>query len=255
MADNTRTDSGDSSSPQVEKGWSELKQHIVENKINFALWLTRCFTIILTIGYIIPIFGNPFNIYYKILMNNAATSALRLHQRVPRVQITRQFLEMLLLEDSCHYLFYSLIFLYTAPATLVLTPVFLFAQLHMASYFLTLLDCLGHNYWWGARLGISLVEFQSRKILRLCALSEIIILPFTAVLVFTGRAGLLTPFIYYQFLKLRLSSQRNPYTRNVFYELRNGLSSVSKKPAVPNIIRRIIDALLSITQQMAPVRQ
>lgn len=47
------------------------------------------------------------------------------------------------------------------------------------------IQCLGHNSWWGARLLISLVEFQSRNILRLIALSEIIILPFTAVLVFT----------------------------------------------------------------------
>lgn len=47
------------------------------------------------------------------------------------------------------------------------------------------LQCLGHNSWWGARLLISLVEFQSRNILRLCALSEIIILPFTVLLVFT----------------------------------------------------------------------
>lgn len=54
-------------------------------------------------------------------MNNAATSALRLHQRVPRVQLTRQFLETLLLEDSCHYLFYSLIFLYTAPVACILS--------------------------------------------------------------------------------------------------------------------------------------
>ncbi|KYN06932.1 Protein Kr-h2, partial [Cyphomyrmex costatus] len=263
MVDNANGSSD--SSPQVEKGWPALKQHIIDNKIKFGLWLTRLFTILFTFGYIIPIFGNPYNIYYKVLMNNAATSALRLHQRIPRVQLTRQFLETLLLEDSCHYLFYSLIFLYAAPVTLVLTPVFLFALMHMASYSLTLLDipydclhshnknCLGHNSWWGARLLISLVEFQSRNILRLCALSEIIILPFTVLLVFTGRAGLLTPFVYYQFLKLRLASQRNPFTRNVFYELRNGLSSVSKKPAVPDIVRRMIDGLLSLTQQMAPV--
>lgn len=228
---------------------------MIDNKINVGLWVTRLFTIIFMIGYLIPIVGNPYNAYYKALMSNAATSALRLHQRVPRVQLNRQFLERLLLEDSCHYLFYSLIFFYAAPVTLVLTPVFLFALIHLASYSLTLLDCLGQNRWWGARLLISLVEFRSYSILKLCALSEILILPFTALLVFTGRAGLLTPFIYYQFLKLRLSSQRNPYTRNVFYELRNGLSSVSQKPAVPDIIRRMIDGLLSLTQQMAPMRQ
>lgn len=199
----TGSSESNDSSPQVEKGWPALKQHIVDNKIKFGLWVTRLFTIIFTVGYIIPIFGyfyllilelewclallvqvfkscsflsrNPYSIYYKVLMNNAATSALRLHQRVPRVQLTRQFLETLLLEDSCHYLFYSLIFLYAAPVTcilfiyvvssiihslfhilnvsyfnkieswtdlyiVVLTPVFLFALMHLASYSLTLLD-------------------------------------------------------------------------------------------------------------------
>lgn len=46
-------------------------------------------------------------------------------------------------------------------------------------------QCLGQNSWWGARLLISLIEFQSRNILRLCGLFEIIILPFTVLLVFT----------------------------------------------------------------------
>ncbi|XP_053975135.1 Krueppel homolog 2 [Hylaeus anthracinus] len=254
MADTTSTGSGDSS-PQVEKGWNALRQHIIDNKIKVGLWITRLFTIIFTIGYIIPIFGNPYNIYYKALMSSAATSALRLHQRVPRVQLNRPFLNLLFLEDSFHYLFYSLIFLYAAPVTLVLIPIFLFALMHFASYLLTLLDCLGQNSLWGARLSISIVEFQSRNILRLCALSEIIILPFTVLLVFTGRAGLLTPIIYYQFLKSRLESQRNPFTRNVFYELRNRLSSISRRQSLPEIVRRMIQGLLLLTQQMVPIRQ
>jgi hypothetical protein len=93
----------------------------------------------------------------------------------------------------------------------VLLPVFLFAVLHSASYSLTLLDVstvffmkklnikqfimclmtlnftlqtLGHNSWWGARLLISLVEFQSRNILRLVAFTEIFLMPFTIVLIF-----------------------------------------------------------------------
>ncbi|XP_076760481.1 transmembrane protein 33-containing Krueppel homolog 2 [Xylocopa sonorina] len=254
MADTASATSGDSS-VHTEKGWIALRQHVIDNKIKVGLWVTRLFTVIFTIGYIIPIFGNSYNIYYKALMSNAVTSALRLHQRIPCVQFNRELLEHLLLEDSFHYIFYSLIFSYAAPVTLVLTPVFLFALMHFASYSLTLLDCLGQNSWWGARLLISLVEFQARNILRVCALSEIMILPFTVFLVLTGRAGLLTPFIYFQFLKFRLASQRNPSTRNVFHEIRTGLSSVSRKPTVPTIVRQIIEGLLLLTQQMAPVRQ
>ena len=73
-------------------------------------------------------------------MSNAATSALRLHQRIPRAQFSQEFLSQLLTEDSAHYLLYSIIFMYTAPITMVLAPIFLFALLHFASYSLGLLD-------------------------------------------------------------------------------------------------------------------
>lgn len=73
-------------------------------------------------------------------MSNAATSALRLNQRIPSVQFSREFFVQLLMEDSAHYLLYSLIFMYTSPMTMVLAPIFLFALLHFASYSLGLLD-------------------------------------------------------------------------------------------------------------------
>ena len=96
-----------------------------------------------------------------------------------------------------------MLFLYAAPITLVLAPVFLFALLHFASYSLTLLDTLGQNSWWGARMLISLVEFQSRNILRLVAFHEVFLQPFTVLMIFTGKTNLITPILYYRFLGLR----------------------------------------------------
>ena len=46
-------------------------------------------------------------------------------------------------EDSAHYLLFSLMFLFCEPVTVALGPISLFAVLHLASYSLTLLDCLG----------------------------------------------------------------------------------------------------------------
>nr|CAD7401913.1 unnamed protein product [Timema poppensis] len=248
-------DNGEARIPDQPRGWEALKQHVIDHKVEVALWATRIFTILFTLGYFIPIFGNPYNAYYKALMSNAATSALRLHQRIPRVTFTREFLALLLLEDSCHYLFFSLIFLYVSPVTLVLLPVFLFGVLHSASYSLTLLDTLGQNSWWGARLLISLVEFQSRNILRLVAFTEIFLMPFTIVLIFLGRAGLLTPFIYYHFLTLRYSSRRNPYTRNMFYELRLLTEGVAAKPSMPGFLRTILLSVVKFTSRLAPPQQ
>lgn len=86
------------------------------------------------------LFSSSQSAFYKVLISNAATSALRLHQRLPQIQFTKEFLALLLIEDSCHYLFFSLIFLYVQPFILIIVPVLLFAVLHSASYSLKLLD-------------------------------------------------------------------------------------------------------------------
>lgn len=225
------------------------------NKIDFALWASRVLTVIFAVGYVLPIFGNATGSYYKILMANAMTSALRLHQRLPRVAFTREYLSMLLTEDSCHYLFFSLIYLYVAPVLLIPLPVVLFAVLHSASYSLTLLDTLGQNSWWGARLLISVVEFQTRNILRLAAFAEIFLMPLVVIMVFLGRAGIMTPFIYYHFLVLRYSSRRNPYTRNMFYELRLAIDAVTNNPNTPNIVRKVLRGGVQFVSRLAPPTQ
>lgn len=137
---NTETNQDEQQQQQRPKGIEALQAHIVANKIDSALWASRMLTIIFALGYVLPIFGNAYGSYYKIFMANAITSALRLHQRLPRFQLSREFLSLLLCEDSCHYLFFSLIFLYVAPVLLIPIPIVLFAVLHSASYSLTLLD-------------------------------------------------------------------------------------------------------------------
>lgn len=246
----------DQQSPDPQpRGVQALKEHIILNKIDTALWASRVLTILFTIGYVIPIFGNATNAYYKVLMANAVTSALRLHQRMPPFQFSRDYLQKLLLEDSCHYLLYSLIFLYAYPVLLIIFPVALFAVLHSASYSLTLLDTLGQNSWWGARLLISLVEFQTRNILRLSAFAEIFIMPLAVVLVFLGKAGIMTPLVYYQFLVLRYSSRRNPYTRNVFYELRLVTENFANGARTPPIVRKVLQSSVSFISRLAPPMQ
>jgi hypothetical protein len=229
-----------------------LKQHVLVHKIDCGLWAMRILTVFFTFGYFLPIFGSAQNAYYKALIANAAINALRLHQRLGRVRLSREFLAELLMEDSCHYLFYSMIFLYVAPLTLVLLPVVLFAILHAASYSLTLLDTMGQNSWWGARLLISLVEFQSLNILRLIAFTEIIMMPLTVLFVLMGRASLLTPFIYYHFLTQRYTSRRNPYNRNMFYELRVLLERTAAKPKMPSFIKAALLGIVNFTVKLAP---
>lgn len=65
MADTTSATPEDTS-VHMEKGWFALKQHIIDNKIKVGLWVTRLFTLIFTIGYIIPIFGYVVTSYFII---------------------------------------------------------------------------------------------------------------------------------------------------------------------------------------------
>jgi hypothetical protein len=252
------TDTTDSDRPRPV-AFDALKTHVMAHKVDVALWAIRILTVLFTIGYFIPIFSTSYNAYYKALIANAAISALRLHQRLGGVRLTREFIAQLLTEDSCHYLFYSLIFLYVAPVTLALIPVVLFALLHASSYSLTILDTMGQNSWWGARLLISVVEFQSRNILRLAAFTEIVLAPLTVILVIMGKAGLLTPFIYYHFLTQRYTSRRNPYTRNMFHELRILFETTANKPSMPMFLRKIlmfvVDFTCKLCPQMQPVQQ
>ncbi|XP_053616672.1 Krueppel homolog 2 isoform X1 [Plodia interpunctella] len=242
---------GDTGPP---KGIPALKAHVIANKVDVALWGIRVLTVLCTIGYIIPIFNNPVSAFYKALLANAATSALRLHQRIParEISVSREFLTRFFLEDSAHYLFYSLIFMNVAPNLLILTPIFLFALLHAASYSLTILDTLGQNSMWVARLLISLVEFQSRNILRAAALAEIILFPVVVLMALSGYCGLLTPFVYYYFVTWRYASRRNPYTRNTCRELRALAERAAARPALPAALRGALLAAVRLVCRMAP---
>jgi len=234
------------------QGWLVFRHHVVTHKVDVILWLTRLVTLIFGIGYILPLIGNPYTSYYRALMACSATSALRLHQRLPQIQFNRQFLGLLMMEDSAHYLFFSIIFLFAAPITLALAPVFLFALLHFASYSLTLLDTLGHNSWWGARLMISLVEFQSRNILRMVAFQEIFMMPFSILMIFAGKTSLVTPILYYRFLGLRYTSRRNPYCRTLCHELRLALEGLAYSPKCPTWANNIIHKAIAFVSNLAP---
>ncbi len=244
--------------PPPARGLSALVAHISANKINFALWCTRVLTLYFALIYFLPFFGNPFEAYYKALAASGATSALRLHQRLPRVSFTREFLAVLLAEDSAHYLFYCMIFMYNNTITVVLMPIVLFAALHAASYTLTMLDALGMGR--GSTFGlakalVSLVELQSRNILRAVAFSEIFIMPLAVVMIFMGRSTLFTPFLYYRFLCLRYSSRRNPYTRNMFHEIRVAAEEAAASPRVPQGARNLLHKFINYVSRLAPVPQ
>ncbi|XP_061748175.1 transmembrane protein 33 isoform X2 [Nerophis ophidion] len=229
-------------------------QFLLSNKLESAMWLSRVFTVYCSIMFILPVLG-PYaaaNFYQRALLANALTSALRLHQRLPRFQLSRAFLAQALQEDSCHYLLYSLILVNSYPITMSIFPVFLFSLLHATTYTKKVLDSMGPSSLMFIRNLLDKLSANQQNILKFIACNEIFLMPATVFMLFSGQGSLLLPFIYYRFLSLRYTSRRNPYCRTLFTELRVLLEHFIMKPACPTIFRRMCLSSIAFVSRMAP---
>ncbi|CAF0837026.1 unnamed protein product [Didymodactylos carnosus] len=243
--------SNPSSPPPTSSGsTNNIINVLMERKIDIVLLLSRLATIFFTIFYALPISpgGSSTNVYYqKALMSSAVTSALRLRQRTPYFQFSRDFFFSLLREDSAHYLMYSLLFLSGSPMTIVLIPISCYALLHSCSFILNILT----QYPRVTRL-LSKVTEKHVTLLRFVALNEILLMPILLLSIFVARANFLLIFMYSRFLTLRYSSQRNPYTRQIFTELRITTEQLIHKPQCPQIVRRLCESVIGFVSRLAP---
>ncbi|XP_065581166.1 transmembrane protein 33-like [Artemia franciscana] len=232
--------------------FAALFSYFKSHPYDVVLAVTRLLTLVYSFGYVFPFFMNPQDCYFKALASNAATSALRLNQRAPPFQLSQIYFAQLLLEDSAHYLFYSLTFIYSPPLTLVLLPVALFAILNFSHASSAWLAQLNENDLQIGRKLIGFIEAQRVNILRLIAYSEILLMPLLVILAFS-TFGILKIFMYYRFLSLRYSSRRNPYTRNSFTEFRIVFEQLANNPRCPTFIRSLIHRSISFISRLAPM--
>ncbi|KAJ8384859.1 hypothetical protein AAFF_G00197690 [Aldrovandia affinis] len=192
------------------------------------------------------------NFYQRALLANALTSALRLQQRLPHFQLSRTFLAQALQEDSCHYLFYSLILINSYPITISIFPVFLFSLLHATSYTKKVLDTMGPDSMVFLRNFLNKLTANQQNILMFIACNEIFLMPATVFMLLSGQGSLLQPFIYYRFLTLRYTSRRNPYCRTLFTELRLALEHLIMKQSCPAFLRRMCQSSIAFVSRLAP---
>ncbi|BFZ14459.1 hypothetical protein BsWGS_17498 [Bradybaena similaris] len=257
MADTSGTsaasNNGSGEGPHRTPAGNSVLAHMMQNKVETTLWLTRIFTIVCSILFFLPLFGDNPNIFYqRALIAAAATSALRLHQRIPQVQLNMEFLRHLFTEDSSHYLIYCVIFLYSYPVTMCLIPVFLFAVLHACSFTKTILNLMGPTSLMFVRNMISKLEAQQVNILRFIASTEIFLMPAIIILIFSGKCSVFLPFLYYRFLTLRYASRRNPYCRTLFYEFRLAAEHLCSRPQCPQFVRSLCFGAISFICRLAP---
>ncbi|OTF73223.1 Kruppel 2-like protein [Euroglyphus maynei] len=227
------------SNEQSSTGIGAVIRHLTTKPTTSLLLTIRVATLVFTFLYMVPLTSFlPANLYQKALVSNAAISALRLHQRLPPFRISREYFSLLLLEDSAHYLFYSLIFISNQPITLVLLPIALFSFLHACSAVLNISNVAGIS---GApkRFLENILQSQ-RQILLTIALAEITLMPTILFGIIAGLTSIFTPFMYYQFVILRYSSRRNPYSQQAFHWLRLSLQNFAMSPRCPSILQTII---------------
>jgi len=221
---------------------------LLERKTDAVLLLSRLATIFFTMMYILPFFRSESNVYYtKALLSSVVTSALRLRQRIPNFELSRQFLFNLFREDSAHYLMYSFLFLSGTPMTIVLIPVTTYAILHSCSFLSQIL-----NHFPAIQQLCTRVTNNQVSLLRFVALNEIVLMPILILSIFVARSNILLIFMYYRFLTLRYTSQRNPYTRGLFSELRQSVEYLCTKPACPAFVARICQNAIGFINRLAP---
>lgn len=231
-----------------------VAQFLLANKVESAMWVSRLSTVVSSILFFIPLLGTgqASAWFQRALLFSALTSALRLHQRLPHPSLSRVFLSQALLEDSCHYLLYSLIFVNAQPITMSLLPVFLFSLLHATAHSFKVLNILGPGSMPLVRSFLTRVSAQQQNILKLVACNEIFLMPATLLMLFSGHCSLFLPFFYYRFLTLRYASRRNPYCRVLFSELRMAVESATANPSCPAVLRSASQRIIGFVSRLAP---
>lgn len=137
------------------------------------------------------------------------------------------------------YLLFSLIFLMQpGKITMALVPITLMAAIHAVKYSYKFLDTLNTNT--GRRLLNSIAQKQ-QSLFRVVASTEIFLLPVLAVMLILGRAQIFAPILYFKYLKMRYYSQRNRYSKQVFYELNMAGNMYKNNDRTPAIAKKAIE--------------
>ncbi|KAI6215105.1 hypothetical protein M3Y94_00346000 [Aphelenchoides besseyi] len=236
---------------------SSLMEFLKEDPIYTICSGLRILTLFFMVTYTLNALGfmSAKASYSKAFAAAAATNAFRLHQRLRgtvNAVFSRQFLQQLLCEDSCHYLVYSIAFVSSPPVTMALFPIQLYALLHTSSYIIKVAEVTGQSR---SNLVTSIAQLRDRytsTCLSTVACVEIFVFPVFFAMILMGKANILFVFLYYRFLSLRYSSRRNPHTRMAFYNLKLSLFDVASKPACPNFLKQFIYQSVNMVQRLAP---
>ena len=215
----------------TNRGMDAVVQHISSHRVDFILAVTRALTVLCTISYLIGFPGPSSNRFKQALLLNAATSSLRLHQRMrppPLNQLNVSYFMNLVREDSFHYLIFPLMFFSGHPIALALLPCSLYAIFNLAVYAISMLEILGDQDHLKRTISELVTKYQ-QSLLHTVALSEIALMPIVAIGVFNRFVGILVPILYYRFLMLRYNSTRNAHLKLLVSQIKTVASAQASR--------------------------
>ncbi|KRY93875.1 Transmembrane protein 33, partial [Trichinella pseudospiralis] len=244
------TDCTDENSQQTSSSSrSQPNVSLLSRGIDSILWILRIITIVFGVLFVLSTGKEKPSYYEKTLLSAAATNALRLQQRIGRIQFNMGFVRRLFAEDASHYLLFSLTLLTVYPITFGIAPVFLFALLHWTNFTLQLLKNIGFSHLKVSHFLEVFLQKYMQTLLHISAYSEILLLPVLIFLVLNGKCQLIIPFIHYRFLVMRYFSYRNPHTRVAFQEFRIFFEKIAYHRSCPALFRRIILKFIEVLQR------
>lgn len=246
---NDENEETNNSSPQNEPRNRSLWAYISANHIDIIQGILRLVVLYFFISYIFSGAETADGAYKKCLLAYGAASALRLHQRVGR--LSRETLGQLTSEDAFHYLLYVLMFSFSGCSSFVLYPIVIMSFAKTVMFIPKVANDLNYASNSIVQKIAQLRDRETITLLKLAAGFEIGVLPMTIMLLFTGKGMLFAPFLYFQFLKARYMSRRNPYTRLVFREARLALEHTAYNSKYP-IIQKTIKGLIGLVMRFAP---
>ncbi|EDV20572.1 expressed hypothetical protein [Trichoplax adhaerens] len=229
-----------------------MKEFLTQNKLQTCMWISRIVTVWSCIFYILPITGIQLVHYRRAIMCGAITSSIRTYQRSPPFQMSREYLNQLVREDSFHYLLFCFLFMAHMPITPVLFPVGIFALLHACTFTTTLLNLTSPGSFQMLRGLTSYVHQKQQMLMMFAASTEVILMPMVIFQLFSGGGSILLPFVYYRFLCMRYTSQRNPYSRQVFYQYRLAIEYLTSRPSCPAFLRTFGYRFINFVNKLCP---
>ncbi|XP_065179934.1 transmembrane protein 33-like [Sycon ciliatum] len=235
-------------------GRQTLSEYVSERRLEAGIFVLRMSTILHGLLALVPFFLRPADAYQRCLVSYIAVSAFRLSQRVTGLGLNAECIQRILSEDSGHYLFFCFLFAtQNFAGIVVLIPICLFSVLHSLTFVRKLHEATGSVPSVVMNSITTLFNYQ-QHLLMVSANTEIMLMLLTIMGVFGGTFSIFVPFMYYRFLCMRYTSQRNPYSQYAFQSLRLVVDHTCTHPRCPNVVRRLLQAGVRMAARLAPQR-